>query len=199
MTSANHGTRIYLVDDHQEFRDSCVWILEQTGFEVQAFPSAEALLKEIARNAPPARSCVVSDIRMPGMSGLELQSELAHRGLALPLIFVTGHGDVPLAVDAMRHGAANFIEKPFDAPLLIEAIQSALSAHAPQAASGALANLTRRERQVLDGIMSGKLNKVIADDLKISPKTVELHRANLMAKLGAHNVVELTRAVLGQA
>ncbi len=191
-------TRVHLVDDHQEFRESCAWILEQAGFEVRDFPSAEALLKEFAREAPPPRSCVVSDIRMPGMSGLELQGELSHRGLSLPVIFVTGHGDVPLAVDAMRHGAADFIEKPFDAPLLVEAIHAAMSQHAPQAASGALASLTRRERQVLDGIMNGKLNKVIADDLKISPKTVELHRANLMAKLGAHNVVELTRVVLGQ-
>lgn len=189
---------VYLVDDHQEFRQSCVWILEQANFQVRDFPNAPALLKELAREAPPARSCVISDIRMPGMSGLELQTELVHRGLCLPLIFVTGHGDVPLAVDAMRHGAANFIEKPFDAPLLIDAIQTALAHHAPQTSATALASLTRRERQVLDGIMSGKLNKVIADELSISPKTVELHRSNLMAKLGAHNVVELTRVVLGQ-
>lgn len=197
MTAAI-DTRIYLVDDHQEFRESCIWILEQANFQVRDFASALALLKDLAREAPPSRSCIVSDIRMPGMSGLELQSELSLRGLSMPLIFVTGHGDVPLAVDAMRHGAANFIEKPFDAPLLIDAIHTALANHAPQAASPALATLTRRERQVLDGIMNGKLNKVIADELNISPKTVELHRANMMAKLGAHNVVELTRVVLGQ-
>ena len=191
-------TCIYLVDDHQEFRQSCSWILEQANFHVRDFASAAALLKDLMRETPPARSCIISDIRMPGMSGLELQGELAHRGLSLPLIFVTGHGDVPLAVDAMRHGAANFIEKPFDAPLLIDAIHTALANHAPQSASPALAKLTRRERQVLDGIMSGKLNKVIADELNISPKTVELHRSNMMAKLGAHNVVELTRVVLGQ-
>lgn len=196
--TATMDTSVYLVDDHQEFRQSCIWILEQAGFQVQDFPNALALLKELAREAPPARCCIVSDIRMPGMSGLELQSELVHRGISIPLIFVTGHGDVPLAVDAMRHGAANFIEKPFDAPLLIDAIQTALANHAPQTASTALANLTRRERQVLDGIMGGKLNKVIADELNISPKTVELHRSNLMAKLGVHNVVELTRVVLGQ-
>jgi len=197
MTAAL-DTRIYLVDDHQEFRESCIWILEQANFQVRDFASAPALLKDLARETPPSRSCIVSDIRMPGMSGLELQSELSLRSLSMPLIFVTGHGDVPLAVDAMRHGAANFIEKPFDAPLLIDAIHTALANHAPQAASPALATLTRRERQVLDGIMSGKLNKVIADELNISPKTVELHRANMMAKLGAHNVVELTRVVLGQ-
>jgi FixJ family two-component response regulator len=197
MTAAL-DTHVYLVDDHQEFRQSCVWILEQANFLVRDFANASALLKDFSREPPPARSCIVSDIRMPGMSGLELQSELVHRGTSIPLIFVTGHGDVPLAVDAMRHGAANFIEKPFDAPLLIDAIQTALSNHAPQTASSALTKLTRRERQVLDGIMSGKLNKVIADELSISPKTVELHRSNLMAKLGAHNVVELTRVVLGQ-
>lgn len=196
--TAPMDTRIYLVDDHQEFRQSCIWILEQANFQVLDFSNALALLKELAREAPPARSCIVSDIRMPGMSGLELQGELVHRGMSIPLIFVTGHGDVPLAVDAMRHGAANFIEKPFDAPLLIDAIQTALANHAPQTASTALTSLTRRERQVLDGIMSGKLNKVIADELSISPKTVELHRSNLMAKLGVHNVVELTRVVLGQ-
>jgi len=197
--TASVDTRVYLVDDHQEFRQSCLWILEQANFQVSDFPNALALLKELAREAPPARSCIVSDIRMPGMSGLELQGELVHRGISIPLIFVTGHGDVPLAVDAMRHGAANFIEKPFDAPLLIDAIQTALANHAPHAASPALASLTRRERQVLDGIMGGKLNKVIADELSISPKTVELHRSNLMAKLGVHNVVELTRVVLGQS
>lgn len=197
MTAAL-DTRIYVVDDHQEFRQSCIWILEQANFQVRDFASALALLKDFSRETPPARSCIVSDIRMPGMTGLELQSELAHRGVSIPLIFVTGHGDVPLAVDAMRHGAANFIEKPFDAPLLIDAIHTALANHAPQTASSALTKLTRRERQVLDGIMSGKLNKVIADELSISPKTVELHRSNLMAKLGAHNVVELTRVVLGQ-
>lgn len=197
MTAAL-DTHVYLVDDHQEFRQSCVWILEQANFLVRDFANASALLKDFSREPPPARSCIVSDIRMPGMSGLELQGELVHRGTSIPLIFVTGHGDVPLAVDAMRHGAANFIEKPFDAPLLIDAIQTALSNHAPQTASSALTKLTRRERQVLDGIMSGKLNKVIADELSISPKTVELHRSNLMAKLGAHNVVELTRVVLGQ-
>lgn len=196
--TATLDTRVYLVDDHQEFRQSCIWILEQANFQVRDFPSALMLLKDLARETPPARSCIVSDIRMPGMSGLELQGELSHRGMSLPLIFVTGHGDVPLAVDAMRHGAANFIEKPFDAPLLIDAIQTALANHAPQTACTALARLTRRERQVLDGIMNGKLNKVIADELSISPKTVELHRSNLMAKLGAHNVVELTRVVLGQ-
>lgn len=196
--TATMDTSVYLVDDHQEFRQSCIWILEQAGFQVQDFPNALALLKELAREAPPARCCIVSDIRMPGMSGLELQTELVHRGISIPLIFVTGHGDVPLAVDAMRQGAANFIEKPFDAPLLIDAIQTALAHHAPQTASTALASLTRRERQVLDGIMGGKLNKVIADELNISPKTVELHRSNLMAKLGVHNVVELTRVVLGQ-
>ena len=156
-------------------------------------------MDDLQHTPPAGRCCVVSDIRMPGMSGMELQHELGNAGLSLPLIFITGHGDVSLAVEAMREGAANFIEKPFDAPLLVEAIQTAVANHSPQLASDAMNRLTRRERQVLDGIMNGKLNKVIASDLKISPKTVELHRANLMAKLGAHNVVELTRVVLGQS
>lgn len=195
MTTST-DTHIYLVDDHGEFRQSCRWILEQSGMSVHDYASAEALLAELTERAPPPRSCIVSDIRMPGMSGLEMQDKLAHTGRSLPLIFVTGHGDVALAVEAMRKGAANFLEKPFEAPQLTEAIQTALANHTPQLASDALDQLTPRERQVLDGIMGGKLNKVIASDLKISPKTVELHRANLMAKLGAHNVVELTRTVL---
>lgn len=195
----NTDTHVYLVDDHDEFRQSCRWILEQTGMQVHDYASAEALMDDLQQTPPAARCCVVSDIRMPGMSGMELQHELGNAGLSLPLIFITGHGDVSLAVEAMREGAANFIEKPFDAPLLVEAIQTAVANHSPQLTSDAMSRLTRRERQVLDGIMNGKLNKVIASDLKISPKTVELHRANLMAKLGAHNVVELTRVVLGQS
>ncbi len=199
MTGADTDTHIYLVDDHDDFRQSCRWILEQTGMQVHDYASAEALMEDLGQSPPAARCCVVTDIRMPGMSGMELQHELAHVGLSLPLIFITGHGDVSLAVEAMREGAANFIEKPFDAPTLVEAIHTAVANHAPQPGSDILDRLTRRERQVLDGIMDGKLNKVIASDLKISPKTVELHRANLMAKLGAHNVVELTRTVLGQS
>lgn len=197
--TTNTETHVYLVDDHGEFRDSCRWILEQSGMQVHDYASAESLLAELAGKVPPPRSCIVSDIRMPGMSGLELQDKLAHASHSLPLIFVTGHGDVALAVEAMRKGAANFLEKPFEAAQLTEAIQTALANHTPQLAPDALEQLTPRERQVLDGIMSGKLNKVIASDLNISPKTVELHRANLMAKLGAHNVVELTRTVLGQS
>lgn len=197
--TANADTHVYLVDDHDDFRRSCRWILEQSGMHVHDYVSAESLLEDLQQTPPAPRSCVVSDIRMPGMSGMELQRELGRAGLALPLIFITGHGDVSLAVEAMREGAANFIEKPFDAPLLVEAIHTAVANHSPQLPPDALSRLTRRERQVLDGIMNGKLNKVIASDLKISPKTVELHRANLMAKLGAHNVVELTRTVLGQS
>lgn len=196
--STKSDTHVYLVDDHGEFRQSCRWILEQAGMFVHDYAGGEALLKDLRTRSPAPRSCIVSDIRMPGMSGLELQGELARLALSLPLIFVTGHGDVSLAVEAMRHGAANFIEKPFDAGALIEAIHTALANHAPATSHEALSQLTRRERQVLDGIMDGKLNKVIASDLQISPKTVELHRANLMAKLGVHNVVELTRVVLGQ-
>ncbi len=197
--STGPETHVYLVDDHGDFRESCRWILEQSGFEVHDFAGAETLLAHLAEQAPPPRSCLVSDIRMPGMSGLELQDKLAHSGHSMPLIFVTGHGDVALAVEAMRKGAANFLEKPFEATQLTEAIHTAMANHTPQLAPDALQQLTPRERQVLDGIMAGKLNKVIASDLDISPKTVELHRANLMAKLGAHNVVELTRTVLGQS
>lgn len=187
--------RVYVIDDDAAMRDSLEFLLDSSGFDVTLFESAQHFLDALPGLA---FGCIVSDVRMPGIDGIELLKHMKAAGSRFPILIMTGHGDVPLAVDAMRHGAANFIEKPFDAPLLIDAIHTALANHAPQAASPALATLTRRERQVLDGIMSGKLNKVIADELNISPKTVELHRANMMAKLGAHNVVELTRVVLGQ-
>lgn len=195
-------TRVYLVDDNDGFRDSTSWLLETAGFEVESFASGPAFLEAYAGSRHgDARECLVSDIRMPGMSGLQLQDELRRRGIGLPLVFVTAHGDVPLAVEAMRKGASNFLEKPFSEEALVEALRTAL-AHARSRGSGGMANellakLSPRERQVLDLVVASKPNKIIADILGISIKTVELHRANMMGKLGVRSLPELMKVALG--
>lgn len=194
------GTLVHVVDDNDAFRGSTVWLLETSGFQVREYPSGPAFLAEVVdAPAPPASAalaeCLVSDIRMPQMSGLQLQAELRRRNKAMPLVFVTAHGDVPLAVEAMRNGAAHFLEKPFSDDALIEAIRTALAQ--PLGASVALAKLTPRERQVLDLVVASKPNKIIADILGISIKTVELHRANMMGKLGVRSVPDLMKVALG--
>lgn len=200
------ATRVYLVDDNDGFRDSTAWLLETAGFEVKAFASAAAFLESYAgARHGEAAECLVSDIRMPGMSGLQLQDELARRGVTLPLVFVTAHGDVPLAVEAMRKGASNFLEKPFSEEALVEALRTALArARDRGGANGGMANeliarLSPRERQVLDLVVASKPNKIIADILGISIKTVELHRANMMGKLGVRSLPELMKVALGHA
>ena len=195
--------RVYLVDDNDGFRDSTAWLLETAGFEVQAHASGGDFLEAFGgeRHGDLAE-CVVSDIRMPQMSGLQLQDELLRRGIHLPLVFVTAHGDVPLAVEAMRKGASNFLEKPFSEDALVEALRTALAnARNRGGAAGAvqselLAKLSPRERQVLDLVAASKPNKIIADILGISIKTVELHRANMMHKLGVRSVPELMKVAL---
>lgn len=194
--------RVWLVDDNDGFRDSTVWLLETAGFEVMAYASAHAFLDAYAGHRHgAAEECLVSDIRMPQMSGVQLQEELLRRGTTLPLVFVTAHGDVPLAVEAMRKGASNFLEKPFGEDTLVEAIRAAL-ANARNRNDGAvngaaLAKLSPRERQVLDLVVASKPNKIIADILGISIKTVELHRANMMNKLGVRSLPELMKVALG--
>ncbi len=199
MMSDAQAAHVLLVDDNDEFRESTRWLLEDAGFVVSAFASGAALLEDLDRtpaNGVPA--CIVSDVRMPRMSGIELQQELKRRGVELPLIFVTAHADVPLAVEAMRNGAVNFIEKPFDPTMLVHALRTATD-HAAAISANPLVTekLTPRERQVLELVVAGKLNKTIADVLGISIKTVELHRSNLMQKLGARNVAEVIRIALG--
>lgn len=194
--------RVWLVDDNDGFRDSTVWLLETAGFEVMAYASAHAFLEAYAGHRHGAEEeCLVSDIRMPQMSGVQLQDELLRRGTTLPLVFVTAHGDVPLAVEAMRKGASNFLEKPFGDDTLIEAIRAALANtrnRGDGAVNGAaLAKLSPRERQVLDLVVASKPNKIIADILGISIKTVELHRANMMNKLGVRSLPELMKVALG--
>lgn len=193
--------RVYLVDDNDGFRDSTAWLLQTAGFETLAYASgAEFIAAYSGERHGDNAECLISDIRMPQMSGLQLQDELQRRGCALPLVFVTAHGDVPLAVEAMRKGASNFLEKPFNDETLIEAIRTAI-ASARNGAGGAqgerLAQLSPRERQVLDLVVASKPNKIIADILGISIKTVELHRSNMMNKLGVRSLPELMKVALG--
>jgi RNA polymerase sigma factor (sigma-70 family) len=192
---------VYVVDDDEAVRDSLQWLLEASSYRVATYESAEAFL---AGFDPNAIACLILDVRMPGMSGLELQDELLARKLNLPIIFITGHGDVPMAVSTMKKGAVDFIEKPFDQTALKELVERML-AHAREAAAAAerqrlnealLARLTPREQQVLQRIVAGRLNKQIADDLGISIKTVEAHRANIMDKLRANTVADLMRVAL---
>ena len=194
---------VYVVDDDEAVRDSVQWLLEGQDFRVRCFESAETFL---ARYDPREVACMIVDIRMSGMSGLELQDRLVERGSPLPIAIVTGHGDVPLAVDTMKKGALDFIQKPFKEEQLISLVERMLeqarinfSAQQQTASRDALlAKLTGRESQVLERIVAGRLNKQIADDLGISIKTVEAHRANIMEKLGATTVADLLKIALGQ-
>jgi len=203
---------VYIVDDNVEFLQSAEWWLKGAGFAVRSFGNPREALDELSQ--PCADACLLLDVRMPEMSGLEVHEALRSRGVNLPVIYMTGHGDVPLAVEAMRKGAVTFIEKPF----ADEALESALAlAFAPPTIKPAaapaepartesspaedafvqrMAKLTAREREVIDWVVKGKLNKVIADLLGISIKTVELHRKNAMVKLQARSVIDLTRLMV---
>ena len=195
---------VYVVDDDEAVRDSLQWLLEGKDYRVRCFESAEAFL---ARYDPREVACLIADIRMHGMTGLELQDKLIERHSPLPIVFITGHGDVPIAVDTMKKGALDFIQKPFDESALVSVVERMLE-HArtaftdqQQAATreALLAKLTGRESQVLERIVAGRLNKQIADDLGISIKTVEAHRANIMEKMGANTVADLLKVALGSA
>ena len=193
---------VYIVDDDEAVRDSVQWLLEGQDFRVRCFESAEAFL---ARYDPRDVACLIVDIRMEGMSGLELQDRLLERTPPMPMAFITGHGDVPLAVDTMKKGAMDFLQKPFKEDQLIALVERMLEqaqagfAEHQQAASrdALLSKLTGREAQVLERIVAGRLNKQIADDLGISIKTVEAHRANIMEKLNANTVADLLKIALG--
>ncbi len=195
---------VYVVDDDEAVRDSLQWLLEGKEYRVRCFDSAETFL---ARYDPREVACLVVDIRMSGMSGLELQDRLIERKSPLPVVFITGHGDVPMAVSSMKKGAHDFIQKPFNEEALVNLIERMLDiarqsfAGHQQAASreALLSKLTGREAQVLERIVAGRLNKQIADDLGISIKTVEAHRANIMEKMGANTVADLLKIALGQA
>ena len=187
---------VYIVDDDAAVRDSLELLLGSAGFETQAFDSAEAFL---AAPREPGRGCLLSDIRMPGKSGVELLGILRERGDVCPVVLITGHGDVGLAVEAMKRGAQDFIEKPFDATRLIDAITGALarpaSAFDPEAGAR-VAALSRREREVMEGLLDGLSNKEIARARGISPRTVEVYRAHVMSKMRAGTFSELVQIAI---
>lgn len=193
---------VFVVDDDQAVRDSLCWLIEAEGINVKACESASEFLDFYDPQWP---GCLVLDVRLPGMSGLDLQRELTHRQITLPIIIITGHGDVPTAVRALKAGAVDFMEKPFSDEAIIKRVHSALeqNTHDRRQASERsviqqrIASLTPRERQVLDLVVQGKLNKQIASDLHLSQKTVEAHRANLMSKMQATNVADLVKQALG--
>ena len=194
---------VYVVDDDEAVRDSLQWLLEGKDYRVRCFDSAESFL---SRYDPREVACLIVDIRMGGMTGLELQDKLVERRSPLPIVFITGHGDVPMAVDTMKKGAMDFIQKPFKEDDLVNLVERMLdsaresfSDHQNAANRDALlSKLTGREAQVLARIVAGRLNTQIADDLGISIKTVEAHRANIMEKLNANTVADLLKIALGQ-
>ncbi|MGR4862176.1 response regulator transcription factor [Caulobacter sp. LARHSG274] len=198
-TSGRSLGAVCLVDDHGEFRETAAWWLESLGYTVTAYDDPQAFLDA---GDPPAGACLLFDVRMPTMSGLDLLDAVKARGCDLPVIFMTGHGDVPLAVEAMRKGAVTFLEKPFQEAALEEALGQAFARVRPAVTPGQalyarrLAALTGREREVMALVVAGRVNKIIAYELGISPKTVELHRSRIMAKMEAASLTELVRMAI---
>lgn len=189
---------VHIVDDEEAIRRSARFMLSTSGYAVECWESGATFLKGV-RQADPG--CILLDVRMPEMDGLEVQQQLNERGVTMPVIILTGHGDVSTAVQAMKAGAVDFIEKPFEKAVLLAAIEAAharLDRQADEAERGAeaqviVAKLTSREREVLEGLARGLPNKTIAYDLDISSRTVEVHRANLMAKLGVRSLSDALR------
>jgi two-component system response regulator FixJ len=192
---------VYVIDDDDAVRQSLEFLLKTAGVSVRGFDSAKAFLDVL----PAIKSgCIITDVRMPEITGIDLLRHLKESGLDIPVIVITGHGDISLAVEAMKIGAVDFLEKPFDDDLLLAAVRSALNTEAGAARHKAeiadihdkLAALSNRERQVLEGLVAGKANKVIAFDLSISPRTVEIYRANLMTKMSANSLSDLVRMAM---
>ena len=200
MTARAAGPTVYVVDDDEMFRQSLHWLLESVGLPVVTFATAAEFLETYRPGDP---GCLVLDIRMPGMSGLQLQDELAARGVRLPIVFLTAHGDVPMAVAAVKKGAVDFVQKPYNDQRLLDVVQDALQRDADtratderhQRTAGLIAAMTPREREVMNAVVAGKTNKVIADELGVAVKTIEAHRARMMDKMGAGSVAELVRLV----
>jgi FixJ family two-component response regulator len=201
MKSAQRKT-VFIVDDDEDLRDALSMLMRAAGLDTETFATAGEFLQHFV---PRSSCCLVLDIRMPGMTGLELQAELHRRRIHLPIIFLTGHGDVPLAVKAMKAGAADFMQKPLDEHRLVVAVKSALQpavgheaeARVSAAQADKLASLSRREREVLEQLVKGRQNREIAEALFITVKTVEFHRANIREKLGASSLPDLFRIVFG--
>jgi len=195
---------VFVVDDDESVRSSLRFLLRSVSLESRAFASASEFLEDYDPAQP---GCLVLDVRMPGMSGLELQQQLNLRGAVIPVIFITGHGDIPMAVEAMQHGATDFLQKPFRDQDLIDRIQSALAKDAKARAAldqresirARLDSLTPREREVLALMAQGKPNKVMAHELGVSQRTVEIHRAHVMEKSGAASLAQLVRMLMDVA
>ncbi len=192
---------VFVVDDDQAIRRSLKWLIESVGLQVETYASAD----EFMRSYYPGRAgCLLLDVRMPGMSGLELQEHFARNDIHIPIIIITGHGDVPMAVRAMKAGAIDFIDKPFNDELLLESIRNALAIDQQQREfqgrraeiAARLAHLTPREHEVMEMVTEGRSNKEIAMDLGVSAKTVEVHRARVMEKMEAGSLAELVRMVM---
>ena len=192
---------IYVIDDDDAVRQSLEFLLKTAGFTVRSFESAKAFLEIL----PQLRSgCIITDVRMPDITGIDLLRRVKELGVDIPVIVITGHGDISLAVEAMKIGAVDFLEKPFDDDQLLAAVRSTLSRDAGTAERKAelakihdkLATLSNRERQVLEGLVAGNANKTIAFDLGISPRTVEIYRANLMTKMAANSLSDLVRMAM---
>lgn len=191
---------VYVIDDDEAARHSLEFLLDCAGIRVRSFASADNFLA----SAPPlGGACIVTDVRMPGRSGIELVEEMKRRGERAPVIVITGHADVPLAIQAMHSGVADFIEKPFDDDLILTAIRKAIAQHAGEEAAQSerqevidrIARLSGREREVMEGLARGDANKAIAFDLGISARTVEVYRANVMLKMKAKTLSDLVRMV----
>ena len=195
---------VYIVDDDEAVRDSLRWLLEGNGFSVKVFSNAEELLDFSKSLSHDMVGCLILDVRMPGITGVELHDVLLKEGINIPVIFITGHGSVSLAVKSMKKGAIDFLEKPFSDEEICRLVDSSLQKARDVSdkrevnlkAQELLAKLTPRENQVLERITAGRLNKQIADDLNISIKTVEAHRANIMTKVEARTVAELIKIAL---
>jgi two-component system response regulator FixJ len=191
---------VHVIDDDDAVRDSLVFLLQAAGLAVVAHESADAFLAKLDSLQP---ACLITDVRMPGTSGIDLLKELLRRGAPIPTIVVTGHGDIALAVEAMKLGAVDFFEKPFDDDAVLRSVRAAIERRGSVLAGASkqeirtrMASLSEREKQVLDGIVAGKANKVIAHDLGISPRTVEVYRAHVMTKMDAGSVSELVKMAL---
>ncbi|MDE2251783.1 MAG: response regulator transcription factor [Gammaproteobacteria bacterium] len=192
---------VFIVDDDEAVRSSVRFLIRSVGLQAQVYPSAQEFLAVYDPRHP---GCLLLDVRMPGMSGLELQQELNRRGATIPVVFISGHGDVPMAVEAMQQGAFDFLQKPFRDQDLLDRVQRALARDAESRArlaaraeiASRLATLTPRESEVLQLITRGKANKVVGAELGVSQRTVEIHRAHVMEKMNASSLAELVRMVL---
>src|SRR5512139_1066541 len=201
MSTMQPDQFVYVIDDDDAVRESLEFLLKTANIKVQGFDSAKSFLEML----PQIKSgCIVTDVRMPDVTGIDLLRRVKELGLDIPVIVITGHGDIALAVEAMKVGAIDFLEKPFDDELILTSVRSALDKDARGARQKAelaeihdkLAGLSNREQQVLEGLIAGKANKVIAYDLGISPRTVEIYRANLMTKMDANSLSDLVRMAM---